>query len=384
MKEQKMPAKTIIIGGGMAGLSCAMRLLEAEQDFLLITDNLGGRIRYSLNTGINFGAYFVMSSYNNAKKIVTRDTWINPADACFHNSDTERFSLLGWHTVKRLPELLHFLLVIQKFMRHYKTYKQRCLSMSQRSALDADPYMADLFTKPATQFIRENKIENVANDYVAKFTYACTGFGADRFTALDFLNPSQGMIIPIHRFKFDPEAVAQKLGAHLTFDEITRIERLDHGFILSSQSGKIYQAENIVVATPASVTKELLHLPEIREASKFHIFHIRAELKPVYCGYSLNLFSPTSPFMLISREHDGTYLIYALDKDVDLYQVCEKFEIISTLTWEQAMYINGRAYMEQQYGDGLYVAGDHNGLGLEPTAISGIYAANQVINKTAQ
>jgi glycine/D-amino acid oxidase-like deaminating enzyme len=377
-----MKSKTIIVGGGMAGMSCAMKLLEARQDFLLITDNLGGRIQYSQKTGINFGAYFVMSSYTHAKKLVTRDTWINPADACFHNSETERFSLISLHTIKRLPELLRFLVVIQKFMRHYKSYKQRCLTMSQRSALDADPYMADLFVKPAAQFIRENRIENVANDYVAKFTYACTGFGVDRFTALDFLNPSQGMIVPIHRFKFDPDTVAQKLGSHLTFDEITCIERHDHYFTLSSKTGETYQAENVVVATPASVTKELLHLAEIREASKFHVIHIHAELKPVYRRHSLNLFPATSSFMLTSREHDGTYLVYALDKEVDLHQVCERFEVLSTQTWEKAMYISGRAFMEQEYGNGLYVAGDHNGLGLEPTAVSGIFAANQIINKT--
>jgi glycine/D-amino acid oxidase-like deaminating enzyme len=376
-----MQAKTIIIGGGIAGMSCAMRLLEADKDFLLVTENLGGRIQYSAQAGVNFGAYFVMSSYTHAKKILAHTTWINPADACFHNSDTERFSLLSLHTVKRLPELLRFLVVIQKFMRHYKLYKQRCLVMPQKSALEADPYMADLFVKPAVQFIRENRIENVANDYVAKFTYACTGFGADRFTALDFLNPSQGMITPIHRLKFDPEAVAQKLGSHLAFDSITGIERLEHGFRLNSKSGTKYQAENIVIATPASVTKELLHLPEIREASRFHVFHVRAELKPVYRRYGLNLFPPTSQFMLISREDDGTYLIYALDQNIDLYRVCEKFEVLATRTWEKAMYIHGGAFMEQQYGDCLYVAGDHNGLGLEPSAISGIYAANQIINR---
>jgi hypothetical protein len=376
-----MQAKTIIIGGGIAGMSCAMRLLEARQDFLLITDDLGGRIQYSRDAGVNFGAYFVMSGYVNAKKLLTRDTWINPADACFHNSDTECFNLISWHTLKQLPELLRFLGVIRKFMWHYKAYKQRCLVMPQRSALDADPYMADIFVKPATQFMKENRIENVANDYVAKFTYACTGFSPEHFTALDFMNPAQGMITPIHRFKFDPEAVAKKLEHHLTFDAITQIESLDGGFRLHGKSGKSYLAENIVVATPASVTKELLHLPEIREASKFHVFHVRAELKPVYRRYSLNLFSCDSPFMLLSREHDGTYLIYSLDKDVDLGQVCDRFEVLATRTWEQAMYIFGRAYMEQQYGEGLYVAGDHNGLGLEPSAISGIYAANQIIKE---
>lgn len=35
-------------------------------------------------------------------------------------------------------------------------------------------------------------------------------------------------------------------------------------------------------------------------------------------------------------------------------------------------------------GAGSYVAGDHNGLGLEPAAISGVYAANQILKKLAR
>lgn len=376
-----MQVKTIVVGGGMAGMSCAMQLLDAKQDFLLVTDNLGGRIQYSEQARVNFGAYFVMSSYTNAKKLLTRDTWINPADACFHNSETERFALLSLHTVKRLPELLRFYVAMRKFARHYERYKQCCFAMTQKAALEADPYMADLFFKPAAQFIQENKIENVALDYVAKFAYACTGVGTDRLTALDFLNVSMGMITPIYRFKFDREAVAQKMGDHLTFDEITRVERQDDHFILGGKSGITYQAGNVVIATPAAITKELLELAEIREACEFHVFHLRAKLKPIYRRYSLNLFPTTSQFMLTSREFDGSYLFYARAKDVDLYQVCDQFEVLSTVTWEKAMYVHGRAFMEQQYGDGIYVAGDHNGLGLEPAAISGIYAANQIINR---
>jgi uncharacterized FAD-dependent dehydrogenase len=53
------------------------------------------------------------------------------------------------------------------------------------------------------------------------------------------------------------------------------------------------------------------------------------------------------------------------------------------MDWEKAMYVQGKAFMEQQYGEDIYVAGDHNGLGLEPAAISGIFAANQIIKKKA-
>lgn len=103
-----MQRKTIIVGGGMAGMSCAFRLLAAKEDFLLVTDRLGGRVMYSKDEGINYGAYFVMGNYTHAKELVTKTARINPLTACFHNSASERFGVLSLHTLKRLPEFIRF------------------------------------------------------------------------------------------------------------------------------------------------------------------------------------------------------------------------------------------------------------------------------------
>jgi hypothetical protein len=379
-----MRTKTIIVGGGMAGMSCAVRLLEAQQDFLLITDNLGGRIMYSDTAKVNFGAYFVMGNYAHAKKLLTREDLLNPLQVCFHNSETERFGVLSLHTLRLLPEFIRFFLAMREFSYHYETFKKRCLTVSHKAALEADPYMAGIFTKPATQFARDKGYGKFAADYVSKFMYACTGASTDSVTALDFLNVSMGLMVPIHRFKFDRQAMAERLGAHLVTDAIVQIEKRDDQYILIGRSGKTYQAENVVVATPASVTKELLELDEIRGACKIYAYHVRADLKPAYRKYEINLFPFTSELMLTAKQFDGTYLIYGREKDIDLNQVCDRFDVLSMVTWEKAMYVFGKAYLEQQYDDGLFVAGDHNGLGLEPTAISGIYAANRVINKTAK
>ncbi len=162
-------------------------------------------------------------------------------------------------------------------------------------------------------------------------------------------------------------------------DSIDRIESGDSRHILIGESGETYEAKNIVIATPAVITQKLLNLSEIREACKLYVHHVSATLKPPFRKRGLNLFPFVSKIILTAKQKDGTYLIYSREKEVDLYQVCQEYKIIGTKDWDKAMYVQGRAYIEQELGNGIYVAGDHNGLGLEPAAISGIYAANKII-----
>ena len=98
-----MHSQTVIVGGGMAGMSCALRLMERGEEFLLLTDVLGGRIMYSAGKDVNYGAYFVMSNYKHAQRIVEKDKRINPLDACFHKDEKTRFSTLSLHTIGSLP-----------------------------------------------------------------------------------------------------------------------------------------------------------------------------------------------------------------------------------------------------------------------------------------
>ncbi len=372
--------KTIIIGGGIAGLSCALKLQEANENFLLITDNLGGRIKYSAKDKINFGAYFVMKSYKNAGKLVSKGKLINPLDVCFHNSNDEKFSLLNVHTLKRLPELIRFYVAMRQFSLHYEQFKQRCLTMSQKGAINLDPYIKSLYSKPANDFIKEKGFKKVADDYISKFSYACTGVGPDQINALDFLNVSMGILQPIYNLTFDEKELSDRFRDQLITDTINTIEKEDGQFILSGASGTKYESMNIVLATPASVTKNLLKKEHIRGACKIYVYHVEAELKKEYSRFSLNLFCPSSEIMLTAKQANGSYLIYSREKETDLSKVCEKFKLIKMVPWEKAMYVFGDIFLEQEPDEGIYIAGDHNGLGLEPASISGIFAANSIIN----
>ncbi|MEG0750730.1 MAG: FAD-dependent oxidoreductase [Oscillospiraceae bacterium] len=376
-----MRVKAVVIGGGIAGMSCADELQRAGCDFRLITDRLGGRIVYDEKDKVNFGAYFVMENYTNARKIVGAARWINPLDACFHNGVGESFNTLSLHTVKRIPDFIRFLKKMLEFRKHYATYKQHCLVMSQRDAMDKDVYIKSMFSIPAKQFIESNGLEKVASDYVSKFAYACTGVDYSHITALDFMNVSQGLLEPIFQITFDEHAKAAQYGDCLIEGMVTSIERDSKGYTILTDSGDRIETEMVVAATPAAITQKLLGIPKIRDACQLYVHYVEAVLKPLYAKRSLNLFPYSSEIVLTARQADGRYLIYARTPDADIGIVCESFKELKTRDWDRAMYVHGESYLEQNLAGGLFTAGDHNGLGLEPSAISGIYAAKQIIEK---
>ena len=139
------------------------------------------------------------------------------------------------------------------------------------------------------------------------------------------------------------------------------------------------QARNLILATPASVTAELLGLGEIREAASCTSSTWSAARSRNLADKQMNLFPFSSPVIFTAVQDDGSYLVYSREPEIDLDALFSHPRVVGRRDWAKAMYVSGRAYVEQKYGDTTYVAGDHNGLGLEPAAISGVYAARQVL-----
>lgn len=88
------------------------------------------------------------------------------------------------------------------------------------------------------------------------------------------------------------------------------------------------------------------------------------------------------------------HLVVALDGDYEIFtevdfeegnkfdEYFEEWEVIGKKHWEYALYTAAHEALPQNLAPGLIMAGDVNGLGMEPAAISGIYAANKIIGKT--
>ena len=101
--------ETVIIGGGIAGLACARRLHDSQRPFLLITEDVGGRICTSADGAVNLGAYYVRSDYSHVNRFVDRGRRIKRRQILRGDED-------GSFTRSDLPLLLHPAQVV-RFLR---------------------------------------------------------------------------------------------------------------------------------------------------------------------------------------------------------------------------------------------------------------------------
>lgn len=159
-------------------MSCARKLKDNGRDVLLITDELGGRVCYDPELHNNFGAVFCMENYDNAFKIVDKDGHLDVAlgSLMLHSTPTRKFKGTSLTMVSSVPQLLKFRSFMNKdFMPEYDRYKKDCETMPAAKALDAHPEIKRLYHMKASTLIEELGIQKIADNFISKFAYACTG-----------------------------------------------------------------------------------------------------------------------------------------------------------------------------------------------------------------
>jgi hypothetical protein len=374
-----MRYSTIIIGGGMAGISCAMKLRERGWDFLMIADTLGGRVKYVAAQRVNLGAYFIINNYLNAKKILKKEKWLNTVDALFVNDDGSSFPTLSGVTLSLMPQVLKFVCSLLRFGHHYARFKRRCETTPHIEALSDDPYLASLSAMAATDFIAKRKLGKLYEAIVSKFAYACTLTPPRNLSAFDLMTVCQGMLVPMFKFSFDETAVAAILSDSLVRDRVSGVARKDDLYEVTTEGGKVFSADHVVMATPADVTMKLLGLARVRGHSSAYVLHIEGEPVEPFGKHAMNLFSPAYPISAITREHNGTCLLFSRDRNIDPGAYFRSWKLLSRADWDTALFVNDAFLLEQEHGGSCYIAGDHNSCGLEPACIAGIYAANRIL-----
>ena len=377
-----MRFETVVVGGGIAGMSCALKLKEAGHEVAIVTDELGGRVCYDPEVKSNFGAVFFMENYENSKKIVDDNgaMEVKLGDLMLHSSKTKVFKGNSPTMMASLPQLMKF----QHFMNHefipeYSQYKKDCETAPVCEVMPKHPSIERYYRMKASELIAELGVEKICDNFISKFAYACTGSRIDELNALDFLNVAQGVIIPIYDFTFDADAFTAKLDGNVFIHKVTGVQKIEDGWKTTCQCGESFECDNLVIATTGLVTQKLLGIEEIRQPTRLLSYLVAGTAKPDIAKAAAHYYGDEFDIIAINARSDGNFNVYSRD-EIDLGDYFEDgYRIVKYRDWPEALFTYGDIVQPQDWDENLWIAGDINGLGLEPAAISGVYAANRIL-----
>lgn len=399
--------ETIVVGAGAAGMNCCLELQKNDGEYLLISPNIGGRICNDEERHMNYGAVFYFGTY---KYMLQSGLLIEGADVLpalsagqCHHDDGSAYEPVSLTTLMDAPSLLRYMKWMrEEFIPRYNKFKGDCTIMEVSAALERDPMIKQLYTESAEDMIKRLDFGPIAHDLVSMFAHACTGTKIKDLTALDYLNtvqpltmqiPPLRLLFDLKRFDFDAEGTKERLGqgsGEVLIDEITSVKKCDEGWEVECAAGK-FTADNLVLATPAIDTQRLLEPVEevepldIRRASQLTGYLVEGEIKPEYRKHMLHLFGDTIPIIYVAHRFDGDYEIFTevdFEESRKFDEYFDSWRVIGKKHWPYALYTQAHEALPQNLAPGLIMAGDVNGLGMEPACISGIYAANKIMGKT--
>jgi len=369
--------ETIIVGTGISELSCARQLQTQNQDFLLISKNIGGRILTSEDGTVNYGAFFVCSDYYNVLKYVTIQSRIRLRDFCFHEND-DKFVLFEPQLLLYLYQFLKIQKLLHRFRKSLRFLRKKAETQSQKTIIEADPLLYELYRKDAVDLVKELNIQRVTEKYLSKALYSTTFSAISEINAFSFLQFLLPLITPIYTFIFEKEKMIAPFRENIHLESVTDIHRKDDHYKIKT-NGKIYRAKNLVLATEINWSKQFAGVKKVNKPVNTNMLHIRGTPKKSISKKKYQLYSYHNMVQAIAALPDRTYLFYYKNKQPILKHFFTNPQVIAHHLWNPAGRINGNTLIESNRGNNMYLIGDYNIAGLEEAFITGIYAANQII-----
>lgn len=372
---------TILIGGGMAGVGCARRLLENGKSFRMITPEIGGRVRTSPDGRVNYGAYYVTSDYHWTRPYFKRTDKVRVNDSWYHQGD-QRYGFLSTRLVKHLPALYRFLSDLWEFRLRYNAMNALAGDRSRRELINADPMLRQMFDEPASEYIRRRKLEGLFADYIDHLLWATFFCDPSRVSTFLVLAASLPMILTMHSFEFDVAAAIAGYEERIVYSTIASIEIGNDVHHVTTTSGKTFLCRNMVMATPMDITNRLLPslAQRLRGGIDVSFCHVQGTLRPKYRGARRNFF-PSDEAVVISRELDGSYLYYYEKDNINKYFASHM--VVTRDHWKPALFFHGKEFINANPLPNVFITGDHDMPNIENAFLNGRYAASLVLRQEA-
>jgi len=369
--------ETIIIGAGIAGLACARSLFEAQRPFLVIAENVGGRIRRSDDGAVNLGAYYVRADYTHVNRYVELGRRFGTMAVRRHDAE-DSYTFWDRRLVLHGLQAARFVKLLLRFRRHYRIVSRRVLTVGQAAAIRSDPLLYSLYRQPALEFILEHRLEHVARSYVAPAIHGTTFSSLADISAFTMLLGALPLLEPTYEFTFQLDRILDGFADSIVVDSVIGIEVHGSGYLAETVRSGTFSGEHIVVATPSGVAARLLGLPSIKQPVISHMWEVAGVLRSRYARADMHLFPEADPILAITVGADGNVLVASRDGQPDLDRIFETWRVVEHRRWYPAFHIVGTELLECEQGPNLFLIGDHNIVGLEDAYLTGLYAANQI------
>ena len=376
---EEAEAEAVIIGGGISGLACARHLHDAGIPFVLVTDRLGGRLALS-KRGHYLGAVMFNNDYVHVKQHARKS---------FKNRPWQSFiwdGTKGVNFMLRMNFLKVFRLskVFGEFSSVLNRFRTQAPHTCQKTLMEQDPLLRRLVSQSAEDFVREKRIEDLTERFLGPVAGAvflcdwrqmnafhfcigisCTGNGACNADWTDTI-----------------DSLTRGYTDKIIIDRVEAITETDDGRAYRVRTGeRQYLSERVVVSVPAAAGSELLDIPKAARAIDRHVFHIDGERRALYRPGRSMLMGPDEEIRLFFSLPDGIDVVYSENSEPDLSRYYENHTIIEHLFWQPAIQLSQREWRPLQPRPNLFTIGDYNVCGLEDSYLTGLFAANKIIEQ---
>jgi len=379
-REYIKKEQIIIVGAGLAGLGCARRLAEAGKKFIVISENIGGRVETSPDGEVNYGAYYITKDCTNIWPYTRKVRQMRLRDYHFHRG-RRHYHLISPTVIRYLPELVPLLKDVKKFRRHFNKMRASSLTRSRRELIEADPLLRKYYHQRVGEYVAQKNIQSLTREYLEPALWASFFEDVKKMPTFIFMQTLLPLILPTYSFKLWTDKLVKGFGERMVTDSVMRVRCGRVGFELLTKKGRFYHCRQLVLATPMTTTNRLIKPQRIKATTPVSFLHINGtpQKRFDYPGYQ---FFPPKERAAISKEVDGTYLyFYRGPNRVKKY--FKDWEIITKKSWRPALMLRGDQYIEENPQSDLFLANDHNVASTEDAFINGIYVAKLVLANLA-
>ncbi|MBU0496529.1 MAG: NAD(P)-binding protein [Candidatus Thermoplasmatota archaeon] len=371
---------TIIVGAGVAGIGCANQLDKKNNDFLVISKDIGGRILTSDDGIINYGAFFVCDDYTHVLPWVNRASRIRLSDFLFHE-EGNTFQLYEPRLIWYAKDMIRIRRLLRQFRRLFHLFRKKVESSSQKTVLEQMPWLYELYMMNAVDFVKLHHLERGVERYLNKGLYSTTFSPVEKMNAFSFLEFLLPLITPIYTFVFQKDKVVEMLGDRFIAGEVGDIQFIDGGYRVKTNDA-MYMSKNVVLATEIGWSSRYAGVHLMNRGVRTCMMHVRGVPKACIARKRYQMFCSPSNVQAIADNLDGTFLFYYRENPAPLHQFFKEVEVIASHVWDPAGRIDGHTLIDPDRGHGLFLVGDYNIVGLEESYITGVSAANQIIQKS--